>query len=238
MFIFSPLINKLFNFLPSSIHLTIQRGEMKGINWIPKSANPGQVFGRYEPEQEKVLVDLLKKSNVFWDVGAHVGWYSMLAAKNIKQGCIHCFEPNPDNIKFIKQHININQFNNIHHHSYALSSTIGEKKFDAKQQQGSLSDNGNLTVTTITADQFISNYTDLSHEIVPDLIKVDIEGAELEFLKGAINLLSEQKPTLVLSAHGYKKRDLCIEFLNSIDYNFQHLVSNHQEGDYVFLAHG
>jgi len=212
--------------------MTIPAGHIKGMKWVPKSANPGQLMGRYEPEQEQVLVDLFKRSNVFWDVGAHVGWYSILAAKFIKQGHIYCFEPSPDNIQYIRRHIDINELNNISLLEYALSSSVGTHAFNPNKQQGKLSSEGRLVVKTQTADQLISE----KPEMTPDLLKIDIEGAEMEFLKGANTLLTNHKPTLLLSAHGYQKRDACIEYLEKLDYQIKHIVSNTQDGDYVMLA--
>jgi len=236
VFVLSSIAKKLFDVFPTSFHITIPSGKMRGIKWIAKSANPGQLFGKYEPDQEKVLVDLLKHSTVFWDVGAHVGWYSLLASKYLKHGQIYSFEPNPDNIQYIKQHIRINEINNINLLAYALSSSVGQQHFNPNKQQGSLSDDGTLIVKTLTADQFITDNPNIPDLIKPDLLKVDIEGAELEFLEGAKKLLCEDKPTLLLSAHGYQKRDSCIEFLEKLDYKIKHIVSNQQDGDYVFLA--
>ena len=98
---FSPLIKKVLKLLPDSFYFPVLSGALRGIKWIPKSANPGQVVGRYEPEQTAVLVELLRESKVFWDVGAHAGWYSLLASKLIPDGRIACFEPNPENFAII-----------------------------------------------------------------------------------------------------------------------------------------
>lgn len=204
---------------------------MKGIYWIPQSANPGQFISKYEPKQHNELIKLFKEATIFWDVGAHVGWYSVLASLTMQQGTIVSFEPNPMNIACLKKHISINNRQNIHVVPYALSSSCGKSHFSGGKQQGHLSETGKLEVEMITADKYINDTGK-----VPDLIKMDIEGAELEFLKGANALLTEHHPTLVISAHGYQKRNNCVKLLKKLNYNIKHIVSNKTDGDYVFLA--
>ena len=81
MFLLSNTLKSLINALPE-FSVSIPFGHMKGTKWIAKSANPGQAIGRYEPEQEKQFLALLNGVNVLWDVGAQVGWYSLLVAKH------------------------------------------------------------------------------------------------------------------------------------------------------------
>ena len=230
MFI-SPLLKKTLSLLPDSFHLPVPFGAMRGINWISRSANPGQVVGRYEPQQTAVLIDLLRDSKVFWDVGAHVGWYSLLASKIMLNGRVACFEPNPENLQFIDRHMSINNSGNINVYRLALSNLTGSRAFSGQAQFGQLVTTGEYTVETITADRFIE-----TSEAIPDLIKVDIEGGEMDFLEGAAGLLTTHKPTLLLSTHGYLKRDSCSKFLAERGYHTELLVNNQQEGDYVFLA--
>lgn len=231
MIILSSAAKRLLNLIPFNCKLPILFGDMKGIRWIPKSANPGQFFGRYEPEQSRELIKLFNQTTIFWDVGAHVGWYSVLASIKMKQGTIYSFEPNPKNIIYLKQHIKINNRLNIHAIPYALSSSCGKSYFSGDNQQGHLSDDGIIEVEMITADEYIKET-----ESIPDLIKMDIEGAELEFLKGATKLLTTHKPKLLISAHGHQKRDDCIALLTNLNYGIEHITSNKQDGDYVFLA--
>ena len=230
MYVISPLLKKAFECFPKTLYLPILFGKMRGNYWIPKSANPAQVIGRYELEHEAMLVELLNSSSVFWDVGSHVGWYSLMASKEIS-GKIYSFEPNPENFDYLQEHIKINNSSNVKLVNKALSDSNGESYFSGENQQGSLSAIGTYKVQTITADEFIKQ-----EGIIPDLIKVDIEGAETKFLNGAKKLLTDHSPKLLLSAHGYKKRDECVAILTELGFKINHLVSNTQDGDYVFSA--
>ena len=103
--------------------------------------------------------------------------------------------------------------------------------FSGKAQFGKLSSSGEYQVDTTTADQLSTE-----QDTVPDLIKLDIEGGELEFLKGARSVLSTHKPVILLSAHGYRMRDSCTDYLVRMGYQTELLVNNVTDGDYVLLA--
>ncbi|MCH2191884.1 MAG: FkbM family methyltransferase, partial [Gammaproteobacteria bacterium] len=64
----------------------------------------------------------------------------------------------------------------------------------------------------------------------------DVEGAEMDFLTGAENLVTIVRPKILLSAHGYKKNNKCLTWLQDKDYTTHHLVANTEQGDYVIFA--
>jgi FkbM family methyltransferase len=227
----SPIIKRALKLLPNGFHVPIPLGKMRGIKWISCSANPGQTVGRYEPLQSSLLATLLGNSNVFWDVGAHVGWYSLLASRIMNDGEVLCFEPNPVNWVFLQQHITINQADNITSFEIALGNREGQCQFSGDAQFGKLAKHGDYSVTVTTADSLIAK-----SGIAPDLIKLDIEGGELDFLHGAHTLLKNYYPIILLSAHGYQRRDACMSYLDGLGYQIQMVIENQQDGDYVFIA--
>ncbi len=237
MLFISKALKSCFERLPS-LSVKIPFGHMKGVRWIGASANPGQVFGKYEPEQEAKFIELLQSCNTFWDVGAHVGWYSLLSAKVLPKQCkIFSFEPNPNNLAFLKKHIQLNNVNNIEVINIALSDFNGQAQFSDSAQQSSLNQTGQHTVTVASADSLISDTSnDTPNVVAPDFIKLDVEGAELAFLHGAKQMICASQPRILLSAHGYQKRDQCVQWLEQNNYNIEHLVSNADHGDYVFYA--
>ena len=231
MFFVSTVLKTILNKLPSW-YVGIRAGNMKGVKWILKSANPGQALGRYEPEHESQFVKLLASSTTFWDVGAHVGWYTLLAAKNLPTTAkITAFEPNPKNIGYLKRHLKLNDVSNASVVEKALCNEKGVAFFSNRAQQSQLVSVGEYQVQTDRADSIVQN------QPPPDFIKLDVEGAEVDFLNGAQQLIFNHRPRILLSAHGYKKRDECIRWLQQYGYAFDHLVSNQIEGDYVFYAY-
>lgn len=231
MRIISPLIKVLLHALPESSHWRIPFGVMRGIRWCFNSANPGQTLGRYEPKIEANFIELVECCTAFWDVGANVGWFSLLASKLNKEVKVVAFEPDPSNLKYLQNHKELNQFSNIKVLANALGADVKEALFLTDNQHGRLSSVGGVVVQLITADHYIEH-----SGLIPDLIKIDIEGGETDFLIGATGLLKNHKPTLIVSAHGYQKRDQCIDILNKHDYSIEHLIADSQRGDYVFVA--
>lgn len=255
MLIISPIAKTLLQRLPSRFYWPIPFGVMQGVRWSPSAANPGQALGRYEGNIEAQFVQLLKECTTFWDVGANVGWFSLLAAKlsvelsvelSIKSSVesptdanleaaattkIVAFEPDPRNLEYLRLHKQLNQYTAIDIVPKALGASLGQARFQTRQQQGRLSDEGDSVVDVITADHYIAETG-----LVPDLIKLDIEGGELDFLLGAEQLLSQTKPILLLSAHGREKRDQCVQKLSRYDYQLDELVADASRGDYVFIA--
>ena len=205
---------------------------MRGIRWCFRAANSGQAFGKYENDIEADFVKLATSSSVFWDVGANVGWFSLLASKLSVTTKIFAFEPDPSNLEYLKKHKALNDFQSITIIEKALGAIVGDAHFNASHQQGRLSDDGDLLVMITTADDVIKT----NEAFAPDVIKLDIEGGEVDFLEGAETLLRKYQPRFLLSAHGYQKRDQCKEKLTQYGYSIKELVSNSVNGDYVLLA--
>lgn len=230
MRIASGILKKVFSLAPR-FSWKIPSGSMKGVVWIPASANPGQAFGKYESDQQDLFLKSIRASTVFWDVGAHVGWYSLLAANTDGDIEVHSFEPNPRSFEFLQLHKNLNQFEQISLCKFALSNFNGTARFSDEAQQSSLATGGDVNVEVRTAESYQQGCAS-----PPDFIKIDVEGAEIEFLEGAKNILKQHSPKILLSAHGYEKRDESKAFLENLGYSTQLLTSDGERGDYVFYA--
>src|SRR5205814_9090488 len=123
------------------------------------------------------------------------------------------FEPLPRNLYYLEQHIRLNEAGNITVHSLAITSSTGTARFGDGENasQGRLSYAGEIRVLTASLDDLIAS----GRIPRPDFIKIDIEGAEGEALRGAARLLSATPLTIVLSTHGYEQHELCWQILTS-----------------------
>jgi FkbM family methyltransferase len=141
----------------------------------------------YEPAETKVFLERVGRSAIFFDVGAHIGYYSLIAAstKNIQQ--VVAMEIFPGLANEINFHSEMNGFKHIWVENIAIgdSTTVIEfgNRTDRKKQK------------TISLDDYVTR-TGLR----PDLIKIDIEGFESLALDGAKETLSSA-PELMLSVH-------------------------------------
>src|SRR5262249_34159403 len=157
--------------LPNDAVWPILSGPLRGTRWIVGSSRKAFWIGTYERHFQKLLAQVLTPSSVFYDIGAHVGFYSLLAAK--KGCCTISFEPVPRNFAFLRRHAELNSMT-IKSHALAISDKCGETSFDEGPDVGAGHlGNGSLTVRTATIDSLIERGFPL-----PTHIKMDIEGAE------------------------------------------------------------
>ena len=153
-------------------------------------------LNEYEKYNLNFIIDMLKPGNVFFDIGANVGAYTLPAAKKLKTGNnIYSFEPEPGNFKRLDYNCSINDFSkNINRFRVAISASDGSADLyqseDIHSGWHSLSEfkdvsSGKIEVTTVKLDSFIEKYK--IKKI--DLVKIDVEANEFEVLEGAVNSL-------------------------------------------------
>jgi len=165
--------------------------------------SPDMVVDRYEKATTDLFRQLLKPGMVVVDVGANVGYFSLLAAELVgDSGKVYAFEPEPGNNGVLRKNIDINSISNIQVEEKAVSDSSGTAEFFLSElDSGSHSLYGeaargvreHFQVTTTTIDEFHES------EGWPnvDLIKIDVEGGELGVLKGMESLM-EKTPDVKL----------------------------------------
>lgn len=155
--------------------------------------------GTWEPHVERVLRQYLVKGSVFVDIGANVGWHTMLAASIVGDAAaVYAFEPNPANARLIAHTIEKNRLPNVHLLPFALSDRVGFSSF-----QSAIGSNGAF-VGSREHDSLDASVTivptlrldDLSIEHV-DVLKIDVEGAEPLVLRGAEATIERDHPVII-----------------------------------------
>ena len=163
-------------------------------------------FGQvYEPLETKLISRLLERDSVFIDVGANLGYYSLLAWKSIgPKGKVYAIEPEPTNYRILEKNINLNLATNVSAFQIALSDREGDLTlFRDRYNLGAHSISrenvrvrADLTkVNCLTLDEFIRRH--VGEERV-SVIKLDVQGAEGRVLRGARETFGKWKPTVVL----------------------------------------
>ena len=160
------------------------------------------VFGLLKDSSEvgltRFLINHLQPGDTFLDIGASVGFYSLLSAQLITEGQIHAFEPTPATFNLLQQ--NTTHHPQIHLHQLAVGETSGTAQFHLSSKvsvknslQHRRSTTESISVSVTTLDQFC-----MEKNIVPSFIKIDVEGAEPDVIAGGMKTLTTHQPLISL----------------------------------------
>jgi FkbM family methyltransferase len=203
-------------------------GDPKGQRWVRTETGVwiqvhisgflgGLYFGEaYEPATSQIVMGHLKPGSVFIDVGANVGYFSMLAAQRVgSEGRVLAFEPNPEPFGMLTSAVRRNRFANVQSFEMALGDHDGEVElflsnvptndgissitpFGEHIKSGALSAEHTVRVPE---RRFDSLYFDPQLKRV-DLIKIDVEGGELGVLCGMENTFERFAPReIIIETH-------------------------------------
>lgn len=141
-------------------------------------------------DEMNFLLRFLREGDGFVDIGANVGFYSILASTVVKAADIHAIEANPSNFSVLADQFVLNGMKGVHLHPVAVSSSEGTVRFSAAEREtGAISrEPGGFSVPCRTMDNLLG--AAFRAEIV--VAKMDVEGAETEVLRGAPGLLARK----------------------------------------------
>ncbi len=161
------------------------------------------MYGKgYEKKVEDAIFSLIKNGSIVWDIGANIGLYTDIFAKKVSpSGAVLAFEPHPETFKELDKAIS-NE--NVVKYNIGFSSAAGSLNFSNRSDSAintildSQSDELSTIVTIDTIDNFI-----VDNEVeVPNFIKIDVEGFELDILAGANKTLnSVNLKTIIVEVH-------------------------------------
>jgi FkbM family methyltransferase len=194
-------MNQVFFKLPAVYQLT---DSTKIICEPSSSYGSFVIYARYpEFEEMQFIHSYLKKDNVFIDVGANIGAVTLVAADKIARGRIYAFEPTPAIADKCTTNIRLNKLEKrVTCFTTAVSNKNGTLQFaiepDSEVNHIATNDQRRgssvITVETITLDTFAAEHN-IDHI---QMLKVDVEGAELSVFQGATRLLHEQRIDVIV----------------------------------------
>ena len=158
-------------------------------------------YGEHDERYEIRAVSKLIAPNAHcWDIGANVGFYTCLFAKLAPAGQVHAFEPGSGSYVRLQHNVMMNHFPNVTLHRSALSSQEGEALLHARNPElceGTACLEGFAEDQSHTESVRTTTMNALRQSLgTPEFIKMDVEGHQLEVLRGANELLAISKPTL------------------------------------------
>jgi FkbM family methyltransferase len=181
--------------------------------------------GNHEPAVQETLRQIVGEDSVFYDVGAHIGFFSLPAGRRAAH--VIAFEPDPENAARLRAHVVRNQLGErIEVAEIALWSetapAIAFRTGNPRSQGGVAHENhqpvlatGSLIhVRAMRLDDFVSE-----GKPTPHIIKVDVEGAAMEVLSGAVATIRASRPTLIIELHTRAEYDGVVHFLEAFSYS-------------------
>jgi FkbM family methyltransferase len=157
--------------------------------------------GRYEPTKVELIQRYLSPGMCFVDVGANMGDFSLIAAKTMGDvGRVLAFEPSPDNCMWMRRSIKLNSYECIDLYEMALSDSSGEATLYLGNRVGRHSlvprdpEHGTIDVPVKTLDEAL----EAAAQTRVDMVKIDVEGAELQVLRGAVATFGATDPMMVM----------------------------------------
>lgn len=191
------------------------------------------VFGVYEPDVDWMARRLLRAGDTVVDIGACFGYHSLSCAARVAPGGrVYAIEPQPDMYAIIAENLRVNALTNVHADCLALSDQKGRLQLhrfpDLDVGYASISNRGHQDFHTVdcraeTLDEYVQQRK--IGEVT--LLKLDVEGAELKVLRGALALLESPRPSMWIveinretaGACGYRPEDM-LSLLKTYGYSF------------------
>ena len=216
--------------------MPILNGRMRGMKWIVGSFDHGCWLGHYEYKIRQLFERTIREGDVVFDIGANVGFYTLLSSILVGgKGTVYAFEPLPQNLVYLKKHIQLNQIGNVVIIEAAVCETSGESSFTRRGATSHISQAGSLFVKTVSLDDLFSCGTIPA----PNCLKIDVEGGELSALLGMTRLIRESRPKIFLELHRGRDSRIpkkCVDLLMSFGYKLKSLDEQELENSYHILA--
>jgi FkbM family methyltransferase len=182
-------------------------------------------LGSYEIGVQLALQRLLRRGDVFYDVGANAGFFTVLAARLVgPRGLVFAFEPLPENVESVREQVELNRLSWCEVVPFAVGAHSGQSALSYVPGRSALAHLGprgfeselEIPVRTVTLDEFTARNP------FPSLVKIDVEGAEAEVLEGAVAAM-ERGAHLVLELHGPEIAAEVVKMLGRAGYVFESL---------------
>ena len=190
---------------------------MRSMRWVVGSTPHGAWLGTLERDRLSHFVKRLRSGMTVWDIGANVGLYSLPAARAVgKSGRVYAFEPLIRNLSYLRQHIALNKLMNV----VIVDAAVSDRSRMVRMAEGDspsefhIASSGDFEVRAVALDEW---RVDINCP-PPNLVKIDVEGAEVLVLQGGAETFRRWRPPIYLSLHGEQQRCECAALLEGWGY--------------------
>ena len=223
--------------LDTLIAARVRAGPLEGLvmHMYPHALD--MAIGRHEPLVGNLIRRHLSEGDIAFDVGANVGYFTLLMARCVgASGRVVAFEPDPFVGEYLRRNIAGNQDQlgaSINAVDVAIGGYSGSRPFTpgSRISRGTLvSGVGPLSVDVLTLEEAIGRYG------FPQLIKIDVEGAESELLEGAVGFLATLRTTIIIEAHSQLLEKRCLEHLRRSGFHCERLRQSGTKETYILAT--
>lgn len=186
-------------------------------------------FNEYESEDAGLLYKVISNGDTVFDIGANIGWYSIGLAKRNPASVIHAFEPLPATFANLSKNVELNGIQNIHINNFGFSNDNTTLRFytsphtSVSNSAENISGDNEAMVTECIV-KTLDSYS-FDNKVQVDVIKCDVEGAELFVYQGGLKTIEKYKPLIFTemlrkwaATFSYHPNDI-ISLLNNYGYN-------------------
>jgi FkbM family methyltransferase len=172
-----------------------------------------QVFWQGFQEADEGVIRLVKRhlpvDGVFFDVGANIGTFTLVAAHKAFRGQVHAFEPSAHHFARLARNVALNRFENVVLNQRGLYDQPGEATLFLPSQAGEMNNSGAASLYTFRSEEVkqvseavslmrLDDYIRNLNIQRVDIIKIDIEGAEIKALEGARDTIMRFRPLVLM----------------------------------------
>jgi FkbM family methyltransferase len=193
-----PLVNRLLPTQPTAV--TVRSGVGAGLRLVINPQTEKFFWaGDHEVAVQQELADTLRPGMSFWDVGAHAGFFTIIAGRQVGEGGrVHAFEPMSDTRARLQSSVAQSGLTNTTVHDCAISSQ-GEPVTIYEHQHSAVASLVRGDDAVAGWDVHSSTLDEMAAEVGnPDVIKIDVEGVEVDILRGGRELLSRRTSRMIV----------------------------------------
>jgi len=223
------IIEKIYAYLYTSHHNIYVRIKSKQYSFWYRSVDFDDLnmmcrenLKFWESKSREIFSILSLSSNTVFDIGSYTGVYALVAAKSNKKLKVSAFEPNPDLFSALKRNLKLNRIRNVKSEQMALDDQPGEAylylNHDIHTSIGSLIQSSTagkkVLVRKTTLDIYCENYSINSI----DLMKIDVEGYEVNVLQGGLSIIKKSSPIILMESLNQETLEKQFDLLSKLGY--------------------
>jgi FkbM family methyltransferase len=158
----------------------------------------------FEPVETELVKKNIKPGDTVFDLGGNIGYYTLLFAKLVgEKGKVYAFEPDKENFEILKKNVALNGHKNVILVNKAVSDKTGKAKLYLSEENkadhriyDSHDNRHSIEIETIKLDEYFANT-----DVIPDFIKIDIQGSEVIALQGMTQLLKKAEKVKIVTEY-------------------------------------